>query len=250
MGKQYIDNQLTACFYVGTEYGTFMSVPGHSYCRDLDDPDSAKQGDRLLNCKDYNPTERPWYSTAATGDRDIVFLYDRNLERSSTLGAAFEESLRMTDEHDAVSVRAFDNSDHTMNWMRSDGDVDDFGLRKVNSSVQNKVLEKLPTTAIPRASNLRAALRDAIPTRHDSNVTTSCSRFIVVMLGSEESCFSTCSVSKPCTCTGEILDLVETEQSRFKDGNKATLVTSTERVGNMNAHATAYIQGLDSTLAC
>lgn len=253
--KQYVDNGLTAWFYVGTEYGTFMSFPGHSACRDPEDQDEDQQVDRLLNCnkKDYDPRERPWYITAATGDRDIVFLYDRNLAGSSKLGLAFKEALGTTDERDAVSVRAFDESDRTTNWLRdADTDEDDYTLRKANSLVKNRVFEKLPATGISRASNLRTALGDAFRTLRESNETTSCSRFIVVMLGSDDACFSSCpdSSTAPCTCVRDMLRHVEREQRRFKDGNRATLVTFTEQADKMNARAAAYMEGLASSLAC
>lgn len=119
--RQYNSSNLAAWLYAGTEHGAFMTYPGHVQCRGDD-------GD-LFSC-DYNPTKRLWYITAATGDRDIVFMYDRNLDSSTTLGEAFEVALGTTDQRDAVSVRAFDDTTNTTDWFQETGDSNGFTLRK------------------------------------------------------------------------------------------------------------------------
>lgn len=114
------------------------------------------------------------------------------------------------------------------------------------------VLNNLPATGISRWSKLRTALRDAFRTLRDSTVTTSCSRFIVIMLGARDACFSTCPefASAPCTCVRDMLGYVEQQQRLIKYDNHVTLVIFTNQVGIMCARAVGHKQGLASTLAC
>lgn len=264
----YKDSNLTAWMYAGTEYGAFMIYPGHAQCR----------GSGGLTSCDYNPTERPWYITAATGYRDIVFLYDRNLARTSVLARAFAETLYTTDERDAVAVLGFDHTDDTVDWLADDGNQ--FTLLHANDMAKRAVIGNLPTTGISKASNIRPALRDAFRTLRDTSVSASCNRFIVIMLGSDDTCFSSCVSSlspassgdssqssaangaATCTCMQDILRYVERQQRLFTDGRGATLVTFTERAlrrtssnsdsasAQAVAVATARMEGLASTLAC
>lgn len=249
LARQYNSSNLTAWLYAGTEHGAFMIYPGHVQCR-------GDEGD-LFSC-DYNPTERPWYITAATGDRDIVFLYDRNLDRSTTLGEAFEVALNTTDERDAISVRAFDESEDTRDWFQTTNDSNQFTLRKANNIVKREIINELPTTGISKASNIRAALRDAFRTFHETSVRSNCNRFIVVMLGSDDKCFSSSSCSTsvtsdtPCKCISETLAFIEDEQSRLvaSGGDRATLVIFTEAPSSMSRRALVNMEGMASTIAC
>lgn len=108
---------------------------------------------------------------------------------------------------------------------------------RLNSSVKDSVLDSLTANGISHASDLRTALPDVFRTLQDSNETTNCSRFIVIIFGSDNACISSCSASSsaPLTCLRNLLCYVEQEQRRFKDGNRTTLVTFTERVANINA---------------
>lgn len=240
----YIKNNFSAWFYTGTEYGAFMTFPGHAQCRD----ENAEEDDRFDSC-DYNPTERPWYITAATSDRDIVFLYDRNIASSSTLAQSFAKSLGTTDERDAISVRSFEQSPNTEDLLHDKSD--NYTLSFATAAQKKEVIKKLPTTGIGKRSNVTAALLDGFRVLRESRATTNCYRFIVLMLGSGDICFNDCSTGQ-CDCVSKLMRLVDKEQKRFIDGTKATIVAFTQGSGTSTGDVIlmSQMERVASSLAC
>lgn len=258
----YSRHNLTSWFYVGTEHAVSVTYPGHFQCR------NENSQDKLNSCHSIAP-ERPWYITAATGDRDIVFMYDRNIGSSATLSSAFLDAIGTTDERDAIAVHAFDDGATTTNWLLDEDDAvsvkdgvepDDrlYQLQNLNFTRKNSLVDRLPKSGITRASNLTAALDTAFRILRESTVSTDCTRLIVVFLGSNDVCFASCGINSPstsnrstsCSCVSNILQFISEQQAILGDANPANIVVLTEPMFGMSLRATSHMERLASSIAC
>lgn len=83
--------------YAASTAGVHSAFPGSARSRE----------DGFEQCG-FMPMQRPWYITAATGKKDVVFLFDTSLMESSKAGRkSLLDTLQTLDPRDYVSVISF-----------------------------------------------------------------------------------------------------------------------------------------------
>lgn len=233
---------LSLWYYAGTANRAFFSMPGATRCRD-------ENAENKLESCGYDPTSRPWYITAASGPRDIVFLFDKTslTSESSILKKSFYNLLGTLDSRDRIAVVAFSN-DAAPLLPQQDGLT---SIQAATSNFTGQIKAELTalrddsglpntTLAFQTAFNL---LQSADGTQFSSN----CSKFIVAMIGGQDLCHSSCDSDKPCSCVSQLSRYIETRQSALS--SFATIVTFTEST-ETDVLRTNNLERLARTIVC
>lgn len=233
-------NNLTYWLYTATTNNVFMSIPAKADCRrgDTDNP--------LLACNKYQPNSRPWYVTAASGPRDIVFLLDQTSltsDHTSRLNSALIEALNGIDFRDFIAVVAFDASSTTVLSMDGEDTLRN-GETNFIKSLQEQI-HNLPRIQAQYPNIMMAFEKafDLLEHGAENEMSSKCSKYIVLLTGNEDACFQECVPGKTCKCVGNIQGAIKKRQQ----GSGATIVTFSE---NVEATKQNNIERLAKTIAC
>lgn len=232
---------LSIWMYAGTTNKAAMFLPGAPQCRE-DDDDQSVEG-----CH-YDPPSRPWYITAASGPRDIVFLFDRtSLTGASILRDAFKVLLGTLDSRDRIAVITFSNDDvdqlsTTPNKLQ---------LESATSSLVGNISEALDILNddddSPNTTLAFETAFDLLQNADQTGLSSNCSKFIVTMVGQQDLCYDNCDSPLSCTCTSDIYKYIETRQNALS--NSATIVTFTESK-ETDETKTNNLEQLARTIVC
>lgn len=241
------NNKLVASLYIGTTNGAFMKIPGFPFCRD------ETSSDPIRTCKDYNPTARPWYITSSTDPRDIVFMFDQKIRADTTLFKSMNLTLSQIDDRDFVAVRTF--NEDSVNLVGTQPTVSD-GLTEVTEFVRKALVEDFSRLTIGSSgrSDVSAALEHAfdllVNAKDGGSDTSNCVRYIVLMLGSDDSCFDGCNGDlSECSCVSNLRNIVESRQQDF-DTPVSIVVFTTDEKSDMNVFSVANMERVGSSISC
>lgn len=242
IARVFKERDMRAVLYAGTTNGLLIKFPGMAFCRDhsSDDP--------LLACNPFNPTERPWYITASTGPRDIIFMFDDKISNGSPLYKSMLKTLDQLDSRDAVAVRLFDEDKVTPIKYNE--------TRYTTGATVKDLKDTFSQQNVGRTgrSNIRRALEDgfkALQAAKDgqSVATSKCERYIVLMIGSEDTCFESCQPGdSECTCISELKQIVAEHQIFFD--RPVSLVLFTETKSGLTFEQRSNMESLARSLAC
>lgn len=232
---------LSIWMYAGTTNKASIFLPGAPQCRSDD-------AERSIETCDYDPSSRPWYITAASGPRDIVFLFDRtSLTGTTILRDAFITVLKTLDTRDRIAVVTFSNDDFKQ--LSSTPNV--FQLESATSSLVGNISDSLTDLSddddSPNTTLAFEAAFDLLQNADQTGLSSNCSKFIVAMVGQQDSCFDTCDVQNTCTCTSDISNYIEKRQNELS--NPATIVTFTESI-ETDETKTNNLEQLARTIVC
>lgn len=215
-------NQLKSWLYAATTLGTFVVFPGNAY--DLG-PDND-----LATCG-FTPQQRPWYIRAASGKKDIVFLFDTSglTSANSVLRSALTYYLSTLDRRDFVAVVPFGSKVSVLGGADS--------LRSADTAFRTQLVQEINRlSGTSDTPDLLAGLTKAFDLLSGTE-TSDCFKHIVVMLGTDPKCFDACKRTNSlaaCECTSKIVQLVNARQQKLIDDGKpaASIATFTEGSGN------------------
>ena len=218
-------HSLQSWLYAGLTSGTFMVFPGNAFARPSSTNSLAKCG--------FIPQHRPWYIRAASGPKDIVFLFDTTALTSSTsrLKSALRHTLEGLDRRDFVAVVTFGR------FVSILGDFET--LRSASTQFTQDLSARIES--IP-ASSGRPKMTDAFQVAFDLLTTdapsSGCTKIIVLLSGREPDCFDNCLGSasqSECNCTSTIVKAVnELQEQHLSSGatRPVTIVSFTENAPN------------------
>ncbi|PXF47469.1 Voltage-dependent calcium channel subunit alpha-2/delta-4 [Gracilariopsis chorda] len=214
--RAYVDEQLQSWIYAATSSGLHLAYPGKARSR----PDN-----RLETCG-FVPMQRPWYIAAASGRRDIVFLFDTSLSTADkVLPRALKSALATLDTGDYVSVIAFgDTSVTVLGNTRT--------LRKAESNFTSRLeqeVESLPqSSGFPMMTEAFTKAFEILSRSERESQTSNCARFIALLSKDAPKCFENCrqDSADECTCTNQIVSLIKSKQQDLR--SKVSIVSFTE----------------------
>lgn len=220
--KAFRKHNLKSWIYVSSNTGLMMTYPGAALHRD--EPDLRKCG--------YVPMSRPWYVAAASGSKDVVFLFDRTSLTSAekVLPKALRSELERLHIDDHVAVLALSEKVEVL------GDPHSGTLKRANDAFKKKLVEDVERL---QPSSGQPAIKDGIETafnilrKSEAEQSSSlCSRIIVLLIGNAPACFDACNgkSSGECQCTADIVRAVQTQKR--SSGRDVSIVAFTE--GNNN----------------
>jgi Lectin C-type domain len=227
------ENGLKFWLYAGTAKGALTITPGRA-----DGRESGNEGKGTAGFKScgYDPRQRPWYVTASSGPKDVVFLYDASLSGGdAVLRDALQATVSALDTRDFVAVVAFDGGGAQVLGMAD-------GEEKLESGT-NDVKKRLSTALDGLAGgsgdpDVTAAFEKAfdllVGAAADGAATSGCKRLIVLLSGRADKCFRDCTGSNAfaeCRCVEELRAYVAGRQSALGD-SPATVVSFTDGGGN------------------
>lgn len=238
-------------YYVATRNKAFVQYPGLPACRFekpfVEDPFSS--------CKNFDPTIRPWYITATSGPRDVVFVIDRSIlaTRSPLLdvikGTKGENLYDNFDSRDHLAVVLYDtNSSEVL-------PTNEPLLRKKGISFSKDMADALDMASSSSSSgSLQVGMKKAfeiLQNAEQTGPTGRCSKYIVVMQTKADSCFDNCrsSTNRRCTCVGDIVGFVNEKQGELNDP-AAILAVTESREDEEDYQAIGYLESLAGSLAC
>lgn len=207
-------------YYVGTRNKVFFKYPSVASCRHEKDANDNP----FDQCSSYDPTIRPWYITAASGPRDVVFLVDKTLRKfpNSNLTKQLSEasSTKTTlfnyfDIRDYMSVVLY--GQNSADVLASDDDV----LTKVKeqdylSRVERDFNDALEEDSASIKVGIKKAFDVFVKSRAQERTSGCGNNYIIVLQSSRDSCFDSCSSSSgTCKCVQETIDLVNEQQKRL-----------------------------------
>lgn len=233
----HTENNLNEWIYFGTESKIMYSYPGHVQVR---------PGSSFSTCRPFDPTIRPWYTTAASGPKDVVFLLDiSGSSDRSTLQDALIETINNLDNRDFVSVVTYDSSATAATLGKAEG------LQKAISATRKALGENVKDLSFSTSGspNVTSAFQKAFDILRDASEQSSkCSRLIVLLSADEDACFQTCtgqSSNTECKCVQNLRNYIEARQNELQ-GSKASLVAFTEVGGGSSNNA----ERLARTVVC
>lgn len=218
----YNEANLSTWLYVGTAYKAFMSHPGMAQCRD-------ESANNKFEACGFDSTTRPWYITASSGPRDIVFLFDRTSLNSddSVLKDAFEKILASTDRRDRIAVIDVTNSDASTLPQPNNNQLVSPDTKFISSIIES--IDALADAGgFPDMTKAFALAFNILNDSDNSGASSNCSRFIVAMMGKQDTCFSSCE-SDSCSCVKTLSDNIAEWQGNLSNQTRnVTIVTFTE----------------------
>lgn len=204
----YDDHQLQSWIYAATSSGLHFAYPGKARTR---------PGNLLENCG-FVPMQRPWYIAAASGRRDIVFLFDASLSTADRiLPQALMSSLATLDGGDFVSVIAFGDANVGVRVLGNTKT-----LRKAESNYTNLLkgqIESLPqSSGYPMMTEAFTKAFEILSRSEKESQTSNCARFIALLSKDAPNCFKNCrkDLASECLCTEQIVSLINTKQQTLK----------------------------------
>lgn len=232
---------LSTWLYVGTVNKAYVIYPGVAQCR-------TDEASNKFEACGYDPTTRPWYITAASGPRDIVFLFDLTslATEDSILREAFKKILASTDRRDRIAIVTVKIDDASV-LAPSDSDL----LSSPNSSFIASISASLDNLGdVGDSPNMTMGFElafEILSRSESSSASTNCTKYIVAMMGKADVCFSSsCSNTNSCTCVESLAANIEKWQKNL--AQNATIVTFTEskdtdvrRVNNLEKMARSIV---------
>lgn len=240
------ENNVKYWLYAGTTNKAFASYPGTATCR-------GDSSDPLLDCA-YDPTSRPWYITAASGPRRIVFLFDRTAltTRESRLKLALLDVLSYFDVRDKIAVVAYSNTAAKVIPESAESK-----LKPMDEDFREELSEAiLDQVSAGDSPNARAALDLAFNIFRNSSSepdeSGDCPKYIVLLQGKQDQCFINCRSEGLCRCVQEALDLIEEKQAELESPVSIVALTESaesdfDKVGNLERLARVIVCSSKST---
>lgn len=227
--KAFSDNELVHWLYVGTTNKAFSTYPASTRCR----KSISTTPDPLSTCEDYDPTNRPWYISAASGPRNVVFLFD---ETSLPLsGSKLRDSLKKTlesfDSRDKVAVISYSGSEKPTTVLKSDSSGElqlKAATAEVIETLRDEIDKLKKSDTLADISLVLAKAFDFFIEQEQSSSLNECtsSKFIVLLQGNEDACTNKCESEATCKCASEVIKVINEKQAKWE--NPAAVVTFVE----------------------
>lgn len=223
LGAAFRKHNLQSWLYVSSSTGLMMTYP--STAQNRTEPNLRQCG--------FIPTRRPWYIAAASGSKDVVFIFDRtSLTTAEKVSReALENELKSLQRDDYVAVITV-SGDKTEVLPSSDSpstlrQADD----KFKEALGQAVSRLEPSNGYPVMKQAIEKAFDILQESAKQRQTSSCSKIIVILAGRAPACFQECDAAGECTCTDELVKALRAKQNGMGD-SKVSIVAFTE--GNDN----------------
>ncbi|PXF44032.1 Voltage-dependent calcium channel subunit alpha-2/delta-4 [Gracilariopsis chorda] len=211
-------HKLRSWLYVASNTGLMMTYPSAAHPR----------SEPSLQTCGFVPMTRPWYIAAASGSKDVVFLFDRTslTTTEKVLRKAFLSELERLQRDDFVAVIAV--SGDKAEVLASSGSPST--LRQADESFKETLVQAVRRLSpSPGKPVMKEAIEKAFDILQESETqrrSSLCSRIIVVLAGNAPACFQDCNdqSASECTCTAEIVNAVRAKQNGM--GNRRVSIVS------------------------
>ncbi|OSX70680.1 hypothetical protein BU14_0692s0013 [Porphyra umbilicalis] len=223
--------------YWSTPSGALRIYPGAPRVHD--------EGDARA-CRRYDPRERPWWTAAADGPQDVVFVFDRSAAAGRPPaggggggGGGGRPPLAVVTDFVARLLGTLDWSSY-VGVLRFGGDAPQLvggfpgGLVRATADNLGGLADAVRGTPAAGASDVAAAVEaayDLLQGAHgDGGRSSGCAKTIVLVVAADDPCWGDACArgggGAPCTCAGDLRRRVRRRQARFRaaTGADATLV--------------------------
>lgn len=250
--KAFSNNKLVHWLYVGTTNKAFSTYPAATRCRD------NSSGDPLAACADFDPTNRPWYISAASGPRNVVFLFDEtSLPLSgSKLRESLKKLLESFDSRDKVAILSYSGSrDVTVLRSDSSGELKlKAATAKVIKMLQSEIDKLKKSDTLADIPSVLAQAFDFLIEAETSNSLNECtgSKFIVLLQGNEDKCTNECESRTTCDCASQVIDVINEKQAMLKSPAKIVTFAETTIPGTLlsNRRKISKLNRMSRSIAC
>ncbi|PXF44034.1 Voltage-dependent calcium channel subunit alpha-2/delta-4 [Gracilariopsis chorda] len=225
LAEAFNRHKLRSWLYVASKTGLMMTFPGTAH---------GRTEPSLQTCG-FVPMIRPWYIAAASGSKDVVFLFDRTslTTTEKVLPKALVSELERLRRDDYVAVIAVSGENAEVLLSSGSPSI----LRKADESFKETLVQAVhrlpPSSGQPVMKEAIEKAFDILQESEKQQQSSLCSRIIVILAGNAPACFKECNKksSSGCTCTADIVTAVQAKQARMGE-RKVSIVAFTEGMNN------------------
>lgn len=211
--------------FFGSSGGATITAPGRALRR-------TNRDNPVETCEDFDPRARPWYQSASSGPKDIVFVLDvsgsmqkgGSTSRIELLRSAVSKSIDTLGSTDHFQVVKFSTFASTLDGSKT--------LVKASQENKDHFIDMIKTQLSPAGStNFDMAFEETFnlfERSYAANISSNYARAIIFVTDGEPDCVKNCANDRQCNCAQPILDrFSERQQQLVKNygGNKPILFT-------------------------